>query len=203
MMATENQQPNVEKMTDREVVDAILKRDKEVTYEYLYKTCYPLFKSIYIKYYTDCDKCVEFINDIYVQILSPGKTTGKIPLANFKFGCSLTFWLKQIAENRCKGLYKKRPNAVSVGNDISNERLIKLGGAEEIDLDSINKDDVQKVLNQIKPLRFRQIIEHRYLRCETNEEVAKALNMTRNNFNTKHFIARQKMVNVLKQEGLL
>ena len=38
---------------------------------------------------------------------------------------------------------------------------------------------------------------------ETVEQAAKALNMSRNNFNTKHFIARQKLINILKKEGLI
>jgi GTP:adenosylcobinamide-phosphate guanylyltransferase len=61
----------IEKYTDQQIVAAILKRDTEVTKEFLYKRCYPLFKSIFDKYYTDCENCYELINEIYVYINSP------------------------------------------------------------------------------------------------------------------------------------
>ena len=42
-------------------VDAILSKDHSVTKAFLYVKCYPLFKSIFLKYQTDCEQCIEFI----------------------------------------------------------------------------------------------------------------------------------------------
>jgi len=55
--------------TDQEIVQAILRRDTFITKDYLYRKCYPLFKAIYDKYYTDCENPIELINEIYVYIL--------------------------------------------------------------------------------------------------------------------------------------
>ena len=52
--------------TDEEIVHHILHRNEEEAIKFLYKQCYPLFKSVYNKYYTDCETCVEFINQIYL-----------------------------------------------------------------------------------------------------------------------------------------
>lgn len=41
--------------TDQKIVQAILRRDTFITKEYLYRKCYPLFKAVYDKYYTDCE----------------------------------------------------------------------------------------------------------------------------------------------------
>ena len=79
----------------------------------------------------------------------------------------------------------------------------QFGGAEEIDLSSVNKEDVKKIIDQVKPERFRQIIIHRYLEEKTNEETALLLNMTRDNFYNKHLIAKSKVIGILKKEGLL
>ena len=57
-------------MSDQEIVAAILNRDKEITVDYLYKKCYPLFKALHSKYYTDCEDCIEFIGEIYVYPLA-------------------------------------------------------------------------------------------------------------------------------------
>ena len=46
---------NVDLLPDRVIVQAILQRNKDITYKYFYKKCYPLFKSVYLKYYTDCE----------------------------------------------------------------------------------------------------------------------------------------------------
>lgn len=190
-------------LSDQEVVKAILNHNKTITYEYLYKKCYPLFKSIYNKYYTDCENCIELINDIYVKIMSPGKKTGKIPLANFGFRCTLTSWLKLITENHCKGLYKKRINASSDIQTISKKDLPHELVYIDIETLSLNKLDVSKVIEQITPERYKLIIQYRYIDEKTNEETAEALNMTMLNYYNKHKLAKAKVINILRKEGLL
>lgn len=39
---------------DLQIAEALIKRDNMVTRKYFYQQCYPLFKSIYDNYYTDC-----------------------------------------------------------------------------------------------------------------------------------------------------
>ena len=80
----------IESLTDEEVVSAILNRDARITRLYLYEKCYPLFKARYDKYYTDCETCIEFINEMYAYIMTPGVKTGKCYLSTFGFSCSLT-----------------------------------------------------------------------------------------------------------------
>lgn len=46
---------------DLQIAKALLDRDEQVTRKYFYQQCYPLFKSIYDNYYTDCTCCKEFI----------------------------------------------------------------------------------------------------------------------------------------------
>lgn len=52
----------IKSLSDQEIVQAILKRDARVTRLYLYEMYYPIFKTRYDKYYTDCESCLEFIN---------------------------------------------------------------------------------------------------------------------------------------------
>ena len=85
-----NDQQKINGMSDQEVVSLILNRDAQITRLYLYEKCYPLFKALYDKYDTDCESCKEFINEIYVYIMTPGVKTGKCYLSTFDFSCSLT-----------------------------------------------------------------------------------------------------------------
>ena len=52
------------------IAKALIKRDNLVTRKYFYQQCYPLFKSIYDNYYTDCACVKEFIDEIYVLALA-------------------------------------------------------------------------------------------------------------------------------------
>lgn len=81
--------------TDQQIVKAILERDASVTKAFLYQKCYPMFKSIYDKYYTDCENCFELINEIYVYIMLPHKDTHLSKLASFGFRCTC-----HVAEDR-------------------------------------------------------------------------------------------------------
>lgn len=98
----------VQSLTDQEVVKGILDRDARITRLYFYEKCYPLFKALYTRYYTDCEDCLEFINAIYLYLMVPNERTEKCYLESFGFSCSFTCWLKIVAMNYCHQLFRKR-----------------------------------------------------------------------------------------------
>ena len=53
-----------------------------------------LSKSIYDNYYTDCKCCKEFMNEIYILVIAPSKTTGRCRMENFRGERILTSWMK-------------------------------------------------------------------------------------------------------------
>ena len=89
---------------DHAIVQALLRHDDSVTREFFYRKCYPLFKSVYDNYHTDCSSCVEFINEIYILLLTPSRSTGKCKLEGFQFQSTLFTWLKTVCLFHC---YKK------------------------------------------------------------------------------------------------
>ena len=98
----------IDSYTDQEIVKAILRRDTEITKEFLYRKCYPLFAAIHSKYYTGCETPIELINEIYVYILLPQRETHRSKLQDFGFRCTFTLWLKIVTENYCRQLFEKR-----------------------------------------------------------------------------------------------
>lgn len=64
---------NVKKIykEDLQIAASLIKRDNAVTRKYFYQKCYPFFKSIYDNYYTDCANCKEFMDEVYLVVLSP------------------------------------------------------------------------------------------------------------------------------------
>lgn len=191
-----------DRLKDEDIVRAILRRDSEVTKYFLYKKCYPLFKSIYDRYYTDCESWDELATEIYVYIMVPGKQTGISKLAAFQFRCTLTEWLKIISENYCHSLYVKKLDLVgenSGDGDIFN----RIKHSLDFDLSSLNMSDVKNVIALMPNQRYRTLIEHRYINDRSNEETAALMSMTMPNYYNKHKLAKAQFVAALRKEGLV
>lgn len=190
----------IESLTDKEIVDAILKRDAVITRLYFYEKCYPLFKARYDKYYTDCESCIEFINDIYIYIMTPGVKTGKCYLSTFSFSCSLTCWLKIVTENYCHQLFKKRIETIEIPDDDSDRKT-----QEPIspNIDSLNRQDVEVVLSLMPNKRYSSLIRLRYVEEKSNEQTAEILGMSMDNYYNKHKLAKEQFAKILRKEGLI
>lgn len=191
---------------DIEIAKALINRDNFVTKKYLYIQCYPLFKSIYDKYYTDCISCKEFIDEIYMVVLSPSKITGKCQMENYKGESSLAQWLKSVCLYYCYAKFEKRlPVTDVISNDdelnLSNTgRFIDNSGSIDIDFSSINRADVEKILCSMPNIRYRNLIRMRYLEQKSNEETAEALGMSIDNYYSKHKLAKEQYIQVWRKE---
>ncbi len=197
-----NEHKYIESLTDEEIAQAILRRDTLITKEYLYRKCYPLFKAIYDKYYTDCENTIELINEIYVYILMPHRKTHRSKLQDFGFRCTLTMWLKIVTENYCHQLYTKRIT-VDENNDVADDRNDIGDDSLLSNTRNLDMDDVQKILSMMPNQRYRRLIEYRYVDEKTNEETAMLLAVTMANYYNMHKRAKAQYCEVLRKEGLL
>lgn len=205
-----DQKYDIETMTDEQIVEAILdrkdqKRRNFVTTEFLYKKCYPLFSDIFNRYYTDCENCTEFINEIYLYIVMPqmkkGEETMRCKLENFQFRCSLTMWLKIVTLNYCYQLYAKHKDLENI-DDIDG-RFDIIGTSLLMDSRSIDMQDIYTILSMMPNQRYRSLIEYRHIGGHTDSETAEYLNMTMANYYNKHRLAKAQFVAALKKEGLI
>lgn len=197
MLATD-----IEKLADMEVVEAILRKDPYVTKAYLYKKCYPLFKSIYDRYYTDCSDCFEFINEVYLLIMMPSKSTGESKLGSFAGRCSLTMWLKIVAQNYCRQLFAKKGDFFTESLSDGDRNMAEADSLGE-KMNDLDREDVCRLLASMPNERYRQLIEYRYVEEKTNEETALLLGMTMANYYNKHKLAKAQFAEQLRKEGLL
>ena len=197
---------------DLQIAKALIKRDNLVTREYFYQRCYPLFKSIYDNYYTDCTTCKEFIDEIYIVVLAPSKTTGKCQMENFKGESTLTSWLKTACLYYCYKKYDskgKMPICEPLSfhshqeKDDDGGRAEEKFGSIEIDFNNLNREDALSILNRMPNKRYSEIIRLRYLELLTNEETAKTLGMTMDNYYNKHKLAKAQYIRIHGKEGLL
>ena len=194
---------------DLQLAKALIKRDELTTRKFFYQQCYPLFKSIFDNYYTDCENCKEFIVEIYLLVLSPSKTTGKCPMENFRGESTLTSWLKSSCLFYC---YKKfeikerMPKYEKIthqnGNNSDNDdRNDSIYGSLELDFSKLNRNDAISLLKQMPNKRYSELIRLRYLEQNTNEETAKALGMTMENYYSKHKLAKEQYQIIQRKEA--
>ena len=192
---------------DLQIAKALIKRDNLVTRKYFYQQCYPLFKSIYDNYYTDCTNCKEFIDEIYIVVLAPSKTTGKCQMENFRGESTLASWIKTACLYYCYKQYEAKekmpkyerlPNSNAKDND--DDRDDAIYGSIEIDFTNLNRQDALIILNQMPNKRYSELIRLRYLELKTNEETAKALGMTMDNYYNKHKLAKEQYERIYRKE---
>lgn len=193
-------------MDDHMVVNAILLRNQQITQQYLYVKCYPLFKSIFDNYYTDCQSCVEFINEIYIHLLTPNKNTQLCKLETFRFGSTFSTWLKTVAIYYCYEHYRRKKIITFVEekieiDDYEDDRFDQYSASIYEEEANMNLEDIEKILSIMPNKRYSMIIRLRYLEGYTNEETARALGLTMDNFYNKHLRAKKQYNDILKKEG--
>ena len=188
------------------IVNAILLRDQRITQQYLYIKCYPLFKSVYDNYYTDCQSCIEFINEIYVHLLMPNKNTNLCKLQSFQFGSTLTTWLKTVTVYYCYEHYRRKEKISFVEEKIEAEgyqsdRFSQFAASMYIEESIMSRNDIETILRLMPNKRYSMIIRLRYLEGLSNEETASALQMSMDNYYNKHMRAKKQFNETVNKEG--
>lgn len=189
-----------------EIARKLIQRDETVTREYFYRQCYPLFKSIYDHFYTDCESCVEFINQIYMVVLFPSKKTGRCQMENYKGKSTLTSWLKSACLYYCYRRYKikNRMPMVSLEHEVEKEgggdRLFTKDVSIEPSLMRIDKSDFEILIKRMNNKRYQQIIRCLYIEHLSNKESAVILGMKIDNFYGKKGLAQAQLIKVIKEE---
>ena len=196
---------------DLQIAKSLINRDERVTRRYYYEQCYPLFKSIYDNYYTDCKCCKEFMDEIYLTVLAPSKTTGKCQMENFRGESTLASWLKTACLYYCYDKYdlKKRipvyeplPHNTEKDedDDVFGDRNKKEELSNPIDFSGMNRSDVEALLSLMPNARYRRLIRLRYLNQLTNEETANELGMSMDNYYNVHLRAKAQYDKVCRKE---
>lgn len=194
---------------DLRIANSLINRDEQITRKYFYQQCYPLFKSIYDNYYTDCISCKEFIDEIYIVVLAPSKITGKCQMENFRGESTLASWIrtaclyycyKQFETKKKIPKYERLPYTNVKDDDDTSDRNDAIYGSIDIDFTNLNRQDALIILKQMPNKRYSELIRLRYLEYKTNEETAKALGMTMDNYYNKHKLAKEQYEQIYRKE---
>lgn len=193
---------------DLRIAKALIRHDESITRNFFYRQCYPLFKSIYDNYYTDCVAVKEFIDEIYLLVLSPSTQTGRCQMENYRGESTLASWLKTVCLFYCYKKFEKKDDFEKLSsfnkfkeNVSDGDSLLDKYGSSEIDFSRMNRMDIVTLINMMPNERYRKIIYLRYVEHLSNEETAEALGMTMANFYNKHKLAKAQFVNVSRKEA--
>lgn len=190
------------------IAKSLILQDKSVINDFYYKGCYPLFKALFDSYYTDCDNCYEFMNEIYLLILTPSKKTGKCQLENYRGESTLRSWIKTVALYYCYKRFdmKNRLPIDSYDNNFDKKDSVtdsffrKTASTEDINLSNLNKADMVTLVSLMPNKRYGELIRLRYIEQKTNEETAQIMGMTMANYYNKHKLAQEQFKIVCRKE---
>jgi RNA polymerase sigma factor (sigma-70 family) len=191
---------------DLQTARALISRDEGVTRRYFYQQCYPMFKSVFDHYYTDCNSCKEFIDEIYVLVMTPSRITGHCQLESFRGESTLTSWLKTVSVRFCYERYERKERMTFTDLHLPNDeddhpdRNDAVFGITDPDFGSLNLNDVMTILAMMPNKRYSTLIRLRYLEEMTNEETAEILGMSLDNYYNKHKLAKAQFEQVLRKE---
>ena len=196
---------------DLQIAKSLINKDEMVTRKYFYQQCYPLFKSIFDNYYTDCASCKEFIDEIYIVVLAPSKATGKCQMENFRGESTLTSWLKTACLYYCYKKYElkqrmpiREPLPHSTEKEETEDVISDRNGAESlsnpIDFSGMNSADVETLLGLMSNVRYRNIIRLLYLEQKSHKETAEALGMSMDNYYNKRILAEKQFKQICRKE---
>ena len=191
---------------DYNIVQALLRHDSQITKDFFYVRCYPLFKSVYDNYHTDCSSCLEFINDIYIHIMSPNSETGCCRLERFKFQSTLFTWLKTVCLFYCYKRYNRKNivpfTPIVEKNEDGSVRNDLLHGSIDMDFTSLHCNDVEVILRLMPNKRYSLLMRYCYLEGKSYEETAQLLGMNMNTFYNKHKMAKMQFLKTLRKEDV-
>lgn len=189
---------------DIHIAQSIVRKDEQVTIDFLYVRCYPLFNSVFQRFYTDCSCVREFIDEIYLLVMTPSKVTGKVKLENYRGESTLFTWFKVVALSYCFKKFKRRIEVMEKverqEKKTSNDSFVEKTSSIELDFANLNSMDAESVINLMPNLRYRAIIRLRYIEEKSNEETAQILGMRMDNYYNNHKRAKEQYLSVLRKE---
>lgn len=177
-------------MTDQEIIQALISRDNNVTQDFFFRQCRPLFTSIIHRvfdYEVDYDEC---INELYIYLLENEGTR----LKQFEGRCTLFQWLKVTA---ARFFVRKRHRMIE---NVSREPLYDEGHEEETDpaanpeTDYSAAMDVENLLNAMPNRRYACVLRQLLLNGLSPEQLAQEMSITIDNlYNIKRRALQQLM----------
>lgn len=155
-------------MTDREIVNGLINRDNEITEEFFFHDCQPLFRNIIALVFNYEVDYNELVNELYTYLMD----NDGAKLRSFQYRCSLYQWLKILS---IRFFIKKRNNFIE---DNSKEDGTSRELQEANEYPSYASIDIDSLLGKMQNTRYATIIRKLVIEDQDPELTAKEMNIT-------------------------
>lgn len=161
-------------MTDKQIIEALIARDEQVTQQFFFERCRPLFMSIMrhvFSYEVDYD---EFVNEFYIHLMENGAHR----LKQFQGRSTIYQWIKTTA---IRYFIAKRDNLIDMEpKDSLSESKIKDETINEENT-TIAKMDIEHLFTLMPNKRYAYVIKRLILHEAMPKDVAREIRTNVNN----------------------
>ena len=156
-------------MTDREIIQGLIARDRKVTEDFFFTQCRPLFCNIMGLVFSNEVDYDEFVNELYVYLMEDDAQK----LLDFEYRSSVYTWLKVVA---IRYFIRKRDRMINVCPE--KPPYDTLDDAADDNEDDSARNDLEMLLGQMNNERYVTVIRQLILEDCEPEQVAKEMRVT-------------------------
>lgn len=161
-------------MTDKQIIEALIARDEQVTQQFLFESCRPLFMSIMrhvFSYEVDYD---EFVNEFYIHLME----NDAYRLKQFQGRSTIYQWMKTIA---IRYFIAKRDNLIDMEPKDSLSESKKEDETINEENTTIAKIDIEHLFTLMPNKRYAYVIKRLILHEAMPKDVAREIGTNVNN----------------------
>lgn len=173
-------------MNDKEIIQGLIDKDPNITKEFFFERCKPLFVSIIKEVFDNKAEYDELVNNLYVYLMADDASR----LKSFQFRCSVYQWLKVLA---IRFFIKLRDNG-GVLDDVSEESLYDGHNTDIMKTDAYDsaKEDLERLLSAMPNQRYAFVIRRLIIDDMQSKQLAQEMGITvANLYNIKNRAIRQ------------
>lgn len=173
-------------MNDKEIIQGLINKDPNITKEFFFERCKPLFISIIKEVFDNKAEYNELVNNLYVYLMADDAAR----LKSFGFRCSVYQWLKILA---IRFFLKLRDNG-GVIDDESGETLYDGYSTDVMKTDAYDsaKEDLKRLLSAMPNQRYAIVLRKLVIEDLEPERLAQEMEInTSNLYNIKKRAIRQ------------
>lgn len=161
-------------MSDKQIIEALIARDEQVTKQFFFKDCRSLFISIIRKVFSYNVDYEEFVNELYIHLME----NDAYRLRQYAGRSSIYQWLKVTA---IRYFIAKRDNVIDMGRKVP----LTSNGEQECSTEVENKTtavmDIESLVSRMSNYRYVHVIRRLVLQEAEPIEVAEELKINVDN----------------------
>ena len=156
-------------MTEQEIIKGLIARDNEITEEFFFVKCRPLFYSIMRLVFDYEIEYDEMVNELYVYLMEDDASK----LRNFQYRSSVYQWLKILS---IRFFVKKRTRMIDGNSQVTPYN----GQGQEPDSPTVTSAeyDIERLFEAMPTKRYVHVIRRLILEDCEPEVLAKEMNIT-------------------------